>query len=50
MTANSRKHSSQSSRSTDDAKIDQEELNEWREWAERWISEQKEEGEKGLID
>ena len=46
MTANSRKHSSQSSRSTDDAKIDQEELNEWREWAERWIAEQKEQDEK----
>ncbi len=50
MTANSRKHSSQSSRSTDDAKIDQEELNEWREWAEKWITEQTENDEKGLID
>ncbi len=50
MTANSRKHSSQSSRSTDKAKIDQEELNEWKEWADKWIAEQKEQDEKEMID
>jgi|LUMI01.1.fsa_nt_gb hypothetical protein len=50
MTANSRKHNSQNSKSTNEAKIDQEELNEWREWAEKWITEQTENDEKGLID
>lgn len=50
MTANSRKHNLQNSKSTNEAKIDQEELNEWREWAEKWITEQTENDEKGLID
>ena len=47
MTANSRDRNSQNSRS--DARIDHDELREWQEWAEKWISEQKEEDEeKGL--
>ena len=49
MTANSRDRNSQNSRS--DARIDHDELREWQEWAEKWISEQKvEDDEKGLID
>jgi len=50
MTANSKKHSSLNSRSTDESQIDQEELNEWREWADKWIAEQKKQDEKEMIE